>query len=139
MINNIYYQDLGLVNTGDMFRQAMDEGFAVPAHNFNNMEQLQAIVMGCAKSDSPFILQVSAGARKYANQTMLRYMAQGAVEIHAAVRSPVPPLERSAAAVAIVTDRQPPFQRPGLDVLQKRRALQVQRLPLRLLLALRRQ
>jgi hypothetical protein len=56
--------------------------FAVPAYNFNNMEQLQAIALGCvAESDSPFILQVSSGARKYADQTLLRYMAQGAVEM----------------------------------------------------------
>ncbi|MCP4674106.1 MAG: class II fructose-1,6-bisphosphate aldolase [Deltaproteobacteria bacterium] len=75
------YKDLGLVNTKKMFQKAFEEGFAIPAYNFNNMEQLQAIVMGCAESDSPFILQVSSGARKYANQTLLRYMAQGAVEL----------------------------------------------------------
>jgi fructose-bisphosphate aldolase class II len=45
------------------------------------MEQLQAIIGGCAESKSPVILQVSSGARKYANQTLLRYMAQGAVEM----------------------------------------------------------
>jgi fructose-bisphosphate aldolase class II len=44
------------------------------------MEQLQAIIQACVAQKSPVILQVSAGARKYANQTMLRYMAQGAVE-----------------------------------------------------------
>jgi fructose-bisphosphate aldolase class II len=64
-----------------MFKAAMAGKFAVPAYNFNNMEQLQAIVNGCVESDSPFILQVSSGARKYANQTLLRYMAQGAVEM----------------------------------------------------------
>ncbi len=77
----VNYKDLGLVNTKKMFQKAVEEGFAIPAYNFNNMEQLQAIVMGCAESDSPFILQVSSGARKYANQTLLRYMAQGAVEL----------------------------------------------------------
>jgi fructose-bisphosphate aldolase class II len=55
--------------------------FAIPAYNFNNMEQLQAIVNGCVESDSPFILQVSSGARKYADQTLLRWMAQGALEM----------------------------------------------------------
>jgi fructose-bisphosphate aldolase class II len=55
--------------------------YAIPAYNFNNMEQLQAIVMGCAESNSPVIMQVSSGARKYANQTMLRYMAEGAVKM----------------------------------------------------------
>ncbi len=77
----VSYKELGLVNTREMFAAAIKGGFAVPAYNFNNMEQLQAIVMGCAESDSPFILQVSSGARKYANQTLLRYMAQGAVEM----------------------------------------------------------
>jgi len=45
------------------------------------MEQLQAIVIGCVESESPVILQVSSGARKYANQTLLKYMAMGAVEM----------------------------------------------------------
>ncbi len=76
----INYKDLGLVNTKEMFKKAVEGKFAIPAYNFNNLEQLQAIVMGCAESDSPFILQVSSGARKYANQTLLRYMAQGAAE-----------------------------------------------------------
>ncbi len=75
------YKDIGLVNTKKMFKMAFEGKYAIPAYNFNNMEQLQAIVTGCAESDSPFILQVSSGARKYANQTLLRYMAQGAVEL----------------------------------------------------------
>src|SRR3989339_1430059 len=75
------YEELGLVNTREMFKNAMAGGYAVPAYNFNNMEQLQAIIGGCAESNSPVIVQVSSGARKYANQTMLRYMAQGAVEM----------------------------------------------------------
>ncbi|MBW2278193.1 MAG: class II fructose-1,6-bisphosphate aldolase [Deltaproteobacteria bacterium] len=75
------YKDLGLVNTKEMFRHAFESGFAIPAYNFNNMEQLQAIVTGCGESDSPFILQVSSGARKYANQTLLRYMAEGALKM----------------------------------------------------------
>lgn len=77
----ISYRDLGLVNTREMFKKAMEGKYAVPAYNFNNMEQLQAIVNGCAQSASPVILQVSSGARKYANQTLLRYMAMGAVEM----------------------------------------------------------
>jgi fructose-bisphosphate aldolase class II len=77
----IHYTELGLVNTKMMFKKAMEGGFAVPAYNFNNMEQLQAVILGCVESDSPVILQVSKGARSYANQTMLRYMALGAVEM----------------------------------------------------------
>ena len=54
-------------------------GYAIPAFNFNNMEQLQAIVQAAAETKSPVILQVSKGARNYANSTLLRYMAEGAV------------------------------------------------------------
>lgn len=75
----ISYKELGLVNTREMFQKAMKEGYAVPAFNFNNMEQLQAIITACVEVRSPVILQISKGARQYANQTMLRYMAQGAV------------------------------------------------------------
>ena len=75
------YEALGLVNTKEMFKKAMAGKYAVPAYNFNNMEQLQAIVSGCAESNSPLILQVSSGARKYANQTLLYWMAKGAVEM----------------------------------------------------------
>lgn len=75
----INYKELGLVNTREMLKKAAKGGYAVPAYNFNNMEQLQAIVQACVETRSPVILQVSAGARKYANQTLLRYMAQGAV------------------------------------------------------------
>ncbi len=76
----ISYKDLGLVNTREGFRKAIEGGYAIPAFNFNNMEQMQAIVAACVETSSPVILQVSSGARKYANQTLLRYMAQGAVE-----------------------------------------------------------
>ncbi len=76
----VSYKELGLVNTREMFAKAIDGGYAIPAFNFNNMEQLQAIIMAAAETKSPVILQVSKGARAYANQTLLRYMAQGAVE-----------------------------------------------------------
>ena len=75
----VSYKELGLVNTRDMFAKAVAGGYAIPAFNFNNMEQLQAIVMAAAETKSPVILQVSKGARKYANATLLRYMAEGAV------------------------------------------------------------
>ena len=76
----VSYKDLGLVNTREMFKKAIEGGYAIPAFNFNNMEQMQAIISACVECSSPVILQVSSGARKYANQTLLRYMAQGAVE-----------------------------------------------------------
>ena len=76
----VSYKELGLVNTREMFAKAIKGGYAIPAFNFNNMEQLQAIIKAAATTKSPVILQVSKGARNYANQTLLRYMAQGAVE-----------------------------------------------------------
>ncbi len=76
----VSYKDLGLVNTREMFEKAVDGGYAIPAYNFNNMEQLQAIIQACCEVESPVILQISKGARSYANQTLLRYLAQGAVE-----------------------------------------------------------
>ncbi len=75
----ISYKTLGLVNTREMFKKAVKGGYAIPAFNFNNMEQLQAIIMASVETKSPVILQVSKGARNYANQTLLRYMAEGAV------------------------------------------------------------
>ena len=75
----VNYKDLGLVNTRDMFARAIKGGYAIPAFNFNNMEQLQAIIKASVETKSPVILQVSKGARNYANQTLLRYMAEGAV------------------------------------------------------------
>jgi len=76
----VSYRDLGLVNTNEMFKKAMEGKYAVPAYNFNNMEQMQAILQACVETKSPVILQVSSGARKYANSTLLRNMAKGAVE-----------------------------------------------------------
>lgn len=78
--NMISYKELGLVNSKELFAKAVKGGYAIPAFNFNNMEQMQAIISACVETKSPVILQVSSGARKYANQTLLRYMAQGAVE-----------------------------------------------------------
>jgi len=76
----VSYKELGLVNTRALFKKAFDGKYAIPAFNFNNMEQMQAIIQACVEENSPVILQVSSGARKYANQTILRYIAQGAVE-----------------------------------------------------------
>lgn len=76
----VSYKELGLVNTKEMFAKAVKGGYAIPAFNFNTMEQMQAIVQAAVETRSPVIMQVSKGARKYANPTILRYMAQGAVE-----------------------------------------------------------
>ena len=76
----VNYKDLGLVNTREMFKRAIAGGYAIPAFNFNTMEQMQAIIQAAVETKSPVIMQVSKGARKYANPTILRYMAEGAVE-----------------------------------------------------------
>ncbi len=90
MSNTVHYSELGLVNTREMFAKAVDGGYAIPAYNFNNLEQLQAIVTACAESRSPVIIQVSKGARDYANATMLRYMAMGAVKMAQEMGAAIP-------------------------------------------------
>ncbi|MFZ2189565.1 MAG: class II fructose-bisphosphate aldolase [Candidatus Magasanikiibacteriota bacterium] len=75
------YKEFGFSNTREMYNKAVSGGYAIPGYNFNNMEQLQAIIGACLETQSPVILQVSSGARKYADQTMLQYMGKGAVEM----------------------------------------------------------
>ena len=69
-----------LVTTKKMFEDAYKGGYAVGAFNVNNMEMIQAIVEAANECKSPVILQVSAGARKYANPVYLRHLVQAAVE-----------------------------------------------------------
>jgi fructose-bisphosphate aldolase class II len=88
----IHYTDIGLVGTKELFAKAMEGKYAIPAYNFNNLEQLQAIVTACSETRSPVILQISKGARKYANQTMLVHMARGAVEMAAELADPPVPI-----------------------------------------------
>jgi fructose-bisphosphate aldolase class II len=76
----LHYKELGLVNSRELFKNAVKGGYAIPAFNFNNLEQMQAIISASVETKSPVILQVSKGARKYANQTLLQYLAKGAVE-----------------------------------------------------------
>ena len=85
-----HYPELGLVNTKELFKNAMEGEYAIPAYNFNNLEQLQAIILGCVETNSPVILQVSRGARKYANEILLRHMARGAVEMARDMGSNIP-------------------------------------------------
>ncbi len=85
-----HYKDLGLVNTREMFEKAMEGKYAVPAYNFNNMEQLQGIILGCVESRSPVILQVSGSARTYAHPTFLKYMAMGAVQMARELGADIP-------------------------------------------------
>lgn len=90
MSKEVSYKDLGLSNTKESFKRAMEGQYAVPAYNFNNLEQLQAIIFGCIESKSPVILQVSKGARNYANSTLLRHMAMGAAEMAKEMGSNIP-------------------------------------------------
>jgi len=84
------YKELGLSNTVELFKKAVAGGYAIPAYNFNNMEQMQAIVQACVETRSPVIMQVSSGARKYANSNLLRNMARGAVEYAAELGYKIP-------------------------------------------------
>jgi fructose-bisphosphate aldolase class II len=68
-----------LVNTVDMFKKAYAGGYAVGAFNVNNMEIVQGITEACQELKAPVILQVSAGARKYANHTFLTKLVEAAV------------------------------------------------------------
>lgn len=86
----VHYAALGLVNSRGMFAKAMAGRYAIPAYNFNNMEQLQAIIIACVETNSPVILQVSKGARSYANEIMLPLMVKGAVEMARHMGSTIP-------------------------------------------------
>ena len=71
---------MALVTTKEMFKKAYAGGYAVGAFNINNMEIIQAITEAAAEEKSPVILQVSAGARKYAKPAYLMALAKAAVE-----------------------------------------------------------
>lgn len=85
-----HFKDLGLSNTKEMFAKANKEGYSVPAFNFNNLEQLKAIVEACAEMGSPVILQVSKGAREYIGKEMVPFLAQAATEYVKSVDSNIP-------------------------------------------------
>ncbi len=90
MTSAIRYSEIGLVNTREMFRKAIEGKYAIPAYNFNNMEQLQAIISGCVESRSPVILQVSGSARKYIGEAFLRHMAAGAIAMMRDIGGDIP-------------------------------------------------
>ena len=71
---------MALVTTKEMFKKAYEGGYAIGAFNINNMEIIQAITEAAAEEKSPVILQVSAGARKYAKHEYLLALAQAAVK-----------------------------------------------------------
>ena len=69
-----------LVNTKEMLQKAYEGGYAVGAFNVNDMEIVQGITEACSELKAPVILQVSAGARKYANHTYLVKLVEAAVK-----------------------------------------------------------
>ncbi len=69
-----------LISMRQMLDHAAENGYGVPAFNVNNLEQVQAIMMAADKTDSPVILQASAGARKYAGTAFLKHLIEGAIE-----------------------------------------------------------
>ncbi|MBK8005362.1 MAG: fructose-bisphosphate aldolase class II [Gemmatimonadetes bacterium] len=73
---------MALVSLRQLLDHAAEFGYGVPAFNVNNLEQIQAIMEAAEKTQSPVILQASAGARKYAGEPYLRHMVLGAVESH---------------------------------------------------------
>ena len=85
-----HYEELGLVNTRAMFQEAMAGHYAVPAYNFNNLEQLEAIIIGCIQSKSPVILQCSGGARKYMHEAMVPHLVKGGLEMMEAMGARIP-------------------------------------------------
>jgi fructose-bisphosphate aldolase class II len=86
----MHYKEIGFENTREMFKRAYEGGYAVPAYNFINMEQLQAIVTACIESRSPVILQASKRIRQYIGRELLRSMARAAVQLIRQSDSPVP-------------------------------------------------
>ena len=73
---------MALVTTTEMFKKAYEGGYAIGAFNVNNMEIVQGITEACAENKAPVILQVSAGARKYANHTYLVKLVEAALIEH---------------------------------------------------------
>ena len=73
---------MALIALRQLLDHAAERGYGVPAFNVNNLEQIQAIMQAAEATDSPVILQASAGARKYAGEAYLRHMVLAAIETH---------------------------------------------------------
>ena len=71
---------MALVSMRQLLDHAAEHGYGLPAFNVNNLEQVQAIMAAAAETDSPVIMQASAGARKYAGEVFLRHLIEAAVE-----------------------------------------------------------
>ncbi|MCM2327951.1 MAG: fructose-bisphosphate aldolase class II, partial [Lysobacter sp.] len=73
---------MALVSMRQLLDHAAENGYGLPAFNVNNLEQVQAIMEAAAETDSPVIMQASAGARKYAGETFLKYLIEAAVQTY---------------------------------------------------------
>lgn len=73
---------MALVSMRQLLDHAAENGYGLPAFNVNNLEQIQAIMTAAAETDSPVIMQASAGARKYAGEAFLRHLIEAAVETY---------------------------------------------------------
>ena len=73
---------MALVSLRQVLDHAAEFGYGIPAFNVNNLEQVQAIMEAAQATDSPVILQASAGARKYAGEAYLRHLVLAAIETH---------------------------------------------------------
>src|SRR3989338_3735169 len=73
---------MALVSMRQLLDHAAENGYGLPAFNVNNMEQVKAIMIAADATDSPVILQGSAGARKYAGETFLRHLILAAIEAY---------------------------------------------------------
>ena len=71
---------MALISLRQMLDHAAEHGYGVPAFNVNNLEQMRAIMMAADQTNSPVIVQASAGARKYAGAPFLRHLIQAAIE-----------------------------------------------------------
>jgi fructose-bisphosphate aldolase class II len=71
-----------LVSMRQLLDHAAENGYGLPAFNVNNLEQVQAIMAAASETDSPVIMQASAGARKYAGEVFLRHLIEAAVETY---------------------------------------------------------
>ena len=76
---------MALVSMRQLLDHAAENGYGLPAFNVNNLEQVQAIMEAAAETDSPVIMQASAGTRKYAGETFLKYLIEAAVETYPSI------------------------------------------------------
>lgn len=77
----VSFKELGFSNTKKMFEIALKRKFAIPGYNVSNLEQIQAVTIGCCETNSPVILQINPKSLKYANATILRYLGKGIIEM----------------------------------------------------------